>query len=195
MPAGFVGSALPDIDRSVWRFRGSGDTERLWRCQTPAMRFRLATEADVAALARLRWRWRTIEGESDGDDSEAFDAFSERFIEFASEAISTRWTVWVAEDDDGEIVSNIWIYRVPKVPSPGRVSRDFGYMTNVYTAPHARNRGVGATLLSTVHSWAHDRDLELMIVWPSERSAPWYHRGGYTPSDDLYVLEVEGYEG
>jgi len=153
----------------------------------------MATPADVSALANLRWTWRTDE-ESEGDATESRDAFVERFSAFAAEALSGRWTVWVAQDED-EIVANIWIYRVPKVPSPSLTTRDFGYMTNVYTVPKMRDLGVGSKLLATVTEWAHDSDLELIIVWPSDRSVPWYTRGCYTPSTEILELEIAGYEG
>jgi len=117
-----------------------------------------------------------------------------RFAAFAAEAFSGRWTIWVAEDEE-EVVANIWIYRVPKVPSPSRVTRDFGYMTNVYTVPTLRDLGVDGDLLATVTAWAHEVDLELINVWPNERSVPWYRRGGYTPSADVLELEIAGYEG
>ena len=156
----------------------------------------MATPTDVPALANLRWTWRTDE-ESGGEATESRDAFVERFSAFAAEALSGRWTVWVAEDEEEEeeIVANIWIYRVPKVPSPGRTTRDFGYMTNVYIVPGMRDHGVGSELLAAVTAWAHDSDLELIIVWPSERSVPWYARGGYTPSAETLELEIAGYEG
>lgn len=126
---------------------------------------------------------------------EEHSAFIERFVAFAADAFAVgRWTAWVA-DHDGLLVSNIWIYRVPKVPSPGRSTRDFGYMTNVYTRPEMRNQGVGSELLRGVTAWAHDVDLELMIVWPSDPSVPWYERHGFMPSTEMLEVEVAGYEG
>lgn len=158
------------------------------------MRFRTATAADAAELAELRWIWRTEEDPERGVREDRA-AFVERFTRFmVGGAIDGRWTAWVAEDGD-RIVSNIWIYRVPKVPSPGRTARDFGYVTNVYTRPEMRDRGVGADLLAAVTAWAHDVDLEMLIVWPSDRSAPWYQRSGFVPSEEMLELEVSGYEG
>jgi GNAT superfamily N-acetyltransferase len=161
--------------------------------QTHDMQFRMATPADVGALANLRWTWR-VDEQSEVELTESREAFVARFSLFAVDALAGRWTAWIAEDDD-QVVANIWTYRVPKVPSPGRNTRDFGYMTNVYTIPAMRDRGVGSKLLAEVKAWAHDSDLELIVVWPSERSVPWYTRAGYSPSVELLELEIAGYEG
>ncbi len=157
------------------------------------MRCRVATLADATELAALRWTWRTDE-DAHGEAPEPRDLFIERFVAFARDALTSRWTVWVAEDE-ARIVSNIWVYRVPKVPSPGRDTREFGYMTNVYTVPDMRNAGIGGELLDAVRAWAHQQDLEMVIVWPSEQSVPWYSRGGFSPSVEMLELEIAGYEG
>lgn len=41
---------------------------------------------------------------------------------------------------------------------------------------------------------AHAEDLEMVIVWPSEESTPWYQQHGYTPSTDMLEMDVSGYE-
>jgi hypothetical protein len=68
-------------------------------------------------------------------------------------------------------------------------------MTNVYTVAAMRDLGVGSKLLAAATTWAHDSHLELIIVWPSERSVAWYCRGGFTPSTEMLELEIAGYEG
>ena len=157
------------------------------------MRLRTATAADAVELAELRWEWR-IEEDPHREAPEDRRSFAERFTRFVTDGgIGGRWTVWIAEDGD-RIVSNVWVYRVPKVPTPGTTSRDFGYVTNVYTRPQLRNRGIGAELLAAVTAWAHDEDLEMLIVWPSDESVPWYQRAGFVPSAEMHELEIRGYE-
>jgi GNAT superfamily N-acetyltransferase len=157
------------------------------------MNLRIALPADADALAAMRWTWRVGE-EAAETCGESREEFMERFGDFAADALTDRWTVWIAEED-GQILSTIWVCRVPKVPSPGRQPRDFGYMTNVYTTPEARDRSVGGALLAAVTAWAREADLEMIIVWPSERSVAWYRRGGFVPSREMVELEVSGYEG
>ncbi|HUR77079.1 MAG TPA: GNAT family N-acetyltransferase [Acidimicrobiales bacterium] len=158
------------------------------------MEFRIATTRDSAALAELRWTWRVEEKRGGELLEESRSAYLSRFVAFMEDGLRNRWTAWVA-DDGGRVASTIWVYRVPKVPSPGRPSRDFGYVTNVYTVPEQRGRGVGAQLLAAVTQWAHETGLEMLIVWPSDRSLDFYARQGFAPSQEMHELDVVGYDG
>ncbi|WP_338080684.1 GNAT family N-acetyltransferase [Cohnella luojiensis] len=46
-------------------------------------------------------------------------------------------------ETNGVIASRIYIQLIDKVPRPGRVTYPFAYMTNVYTDPDYRSRGIG----------------------------------------------------
>ena len=150
--------------------------------------YRRASEADVPALARLR---RDMAAEEHPDEPED-PAFEAAFAQFARGALRERWTAWVA-DDGGTIVATAWVHAVPKVPRPNRPARSLGYLTNVYTAPSARDRGVGSELLRHVDEWAEGEGLELLVVWPSERSVAFYERAGFVATDALQ-RDVLGYD-
>jgi len=89
-----------------------------------------------------------------------------------------QWFIWVAEED-GEIVSHIYVELVQKVPRPGRITNPFAFMTNVYTVEAYRNKGIGSQLISKVNSWVKERDIEFVIVWPSDDSVNYYKKNGY----------------
>lgn len=145
--------------------------------------FRLAREDDLPALAENRWRMRVEEdGEPLGVDPAAFRRHCEAFL---GEALrSGRWALWVAEAE-GRLVANAFVQVVPKVPRPGRFDDAIGYVTNVFVDPAQRGRGVGAELVSHVLAWARARDLELLIVWPSERSRALYARAGFRAESEV----------
>ena len=63
-----------------------------------------------------------------------------------------------------------------------------GYLTNVYVLPDRRNQGVGARILAEVKGWAKEAGLELLIVWPSDKSRAFYRRAGFTGRDDPLQL-------
>jgi len=145
--------------------------------------FRLAQEADLPALAANRWRLRTEEeGVPAGVDQAAFLRHCEAFLRAALH--DARWALWVAEDE-GRIVANAFVQVVAKVPRPGRFDDAIGYLTNVYVEPEERGRGLGALLLRRVTAWARDRDLELLVVWPSERSRTLYGREGFRAESEI----------
>ncbi len=152
------------------------------------MRYRLATTLDGPALAQLRWKFYIEDhGEPPSEDLATFTA---SFVSFWERAIEERrWFAWVAERDD-VIVANVWVFLIDKVPWPLPGATSMGYLTNTYTVPEARNSGVGSELMRHVSVWAKDQRLELLIVWPSEQSAPFYERAGFEPSDESMELRL-----
>jgi GNAT superfamily N-acetyltransferase len=147
----------------------------------------LATIDDIPELARLRWQ---LYSEQDGDVAETPDAYRERFAGFARSALtSDEWRTWVARDGD-RLVAAMWLLTVPRVPVPGKRAGAIGYLTNVYVAPEHRNAGLGALLLDRVRSWSREQGFSLVIVWPTERSRPFYRRGDFDRPDEPMVLDV-----
>jgi GNAT superfamily N-acetyltransferase len=53
-----------------------------------------------------------------------------------------------------------------------------------------RNAGVGQQLLMAIKDWAYADDLELLVVWPSERAYPFYERAGFQRYPDPLVLRL-----
>jgi GNAT superfamily N-acetyltransferase len=141
------------------------------------MLFRQARWQDAPALARMRWDF-TAEDDyiHPAATHEDYEGCFEGFLDYALR--SGRWAIWVAEEN-GQLVSHIFMQVIEKVPRPGREERQFGWVTNVYTIPEYRNQGVGSQLMEHVVEWSKDRNLELMVVWPTQRSVPYYQRAGF----------------
>jgi GNAT superfamily N-acetyltransferase len=147
----------------------------------------LATIDDVGELARLRWE---LYAEQEGVVAETPEAYRERFAGFAGSALtSDAWRSWVARDGD-RLVAAMWLHTVPRVPVPGKRAGSIGYLTNVYVAPAYRNAGLGARLLDRVKAWCADEGYSLVIVWPTERSRPFYRRNGFERPDEPFVLDL-----
>ena len=150
-------------------------------------RIRRAMFADAAELARLRWDFSPDEVAAGG---QPYAEFAAGFAEFLRAALADGgWTVWVAERD-GRLVANVYVRLVPKVPRPGRFGQVYGYVTNVYAEPDARNQGIGSALLRAVIAWARERRLEFLIVWPAEESVRFYERAGFRRSEDALELHL-----
>lgn len=143
---------------------------------------------DVAELARLRWE---LYAEQDGDPTEGFDAYAERFSRFARSALtSDDWRAWVARIGD-ELVAAMWLHTLHRVPVPGKRAGPIGYLTNVYVTPEHRNAGLGAEILDQITAWCRGEGFSAVIVWPTERSRPFYRRGGFTRPEEPLVIELE----
>jgi GNAT superfamily N-acetyltransferase len=140
---------------------------------------RQATLDDVPELAKLR-REFTFEDPPVGGTRADFEA---AFREIVGGGLQDgSWVVWVAESE-GRIVGHVFVAVVEKVPRPIETLRRIGYVTNVYTRPDHRGRGVGAKLLTATKEWARQDGIEVLIVWPSERSTTFYHRHGFDSPD------------
>ena len=147
----------------------------------------LATQDDVPALAELRGQ---LYAEYQGLPTESPEAYRERFARFASDALaSDAWRCWVGRAQ-GRLAGAMWLQTVSRVPIPGKRVGPIGYLTNVYVAPEHRNGGLGAALLDRVTSWCRDEGYSLVIVWPTERSRPFYGRGGFESLDEPLVVDL-----
>ena len=150
-------------------------------------RIRQAMLADAAELARLRWDFSPDELAASGQD---FAEFAAGFAAFLCDALTgDGWAIWVAERD-GRLVANIYVHLVPKVPRPGRFGAVYGYVTNVYAEPDARNQGIGSAVLDATITWARERRLEFLIVWPAEDGVRFYERAGFRRSPDARELHL-----
>ena len=80
-------------------------------------------------------------------------------------------------------------HRAP-VPVPGKRAGPIGYLTNVYVAPDHRNTGLGSRMLDRVTAWCREEGFSAVIVWPTERSRPFYGRAGFARLDEPLMIEL-----
>jgi len=149
------------------------------------MLIREARSEDTLILARLRWDFRTNGAAVDAGGYAEFEA---RFHQFFEDALAGgRWKVWVIEQDK-VLIAQLYLQLIEKVPRPGHLDQQFGYITNVYMRPEYRNQGLGSRLIEHVIAWAKAQELEFIILWPSERSVPYYQREGFVYPHDAMEL-------
>jgi GNAT superfamily N-acetyltransferase len=140
---------------------------------------RRATPEDAAALAELRWEFRSDRP----DANEDHDRFVARCTHWMRrELAGSTWRVWVALEG-GRIVGNIWLGTIPKLPNPGAEREEHVYVSNVYVTPASRG-GVGRRLLDTALADAATR-ADRAILWPSPPSQTLYGRAGFTKDGDV----------
>jgi GNAT superfamily N-acetyltransferase len=136
---------------------------------------------DVDELARLRWDFRIEFGTPATRD---YASFLQEFRSFAIAAFAddAPWRAWVA-DDDGRLVGCAWLQLVDKVPHPNRslAERPIAYVTNMFVDAAHRNSGLGMALLDRALDFARERQVDGVVLWPSERSRSFYERVGFGP--------------
>jgi len=151
------------------------------------MIYRLATAEDAERLANLRWDHKS---EDDPLDPAGKPDFVRACAEHLRQRLGDDLHCWVA-DEGGLVVAHIYVVIVRKVPKPSNPSAVWGYVTAVRTVPERRNQGVGGVLMEHVIAWSRERRLEEMIVWPSERSVPFYERAGFKGENEILELLFE----
>ena len=154
------------------------------------MDYGIASQEDLPKLARLRWDFRVEEDETPAVSQTTFIQSCTDFLERGFEA--GNWAYWVAKEE-GEIVSHVFINTIRPVPRPCNLDDRYGYMTNVYTRPEYRNKGIGTELMRRAMQWAAEEGLELVIVSPSEESLPFYRRAGFSEETDFMQLRLKEY--
>lgn len=147
---------------------------------------------DVDELARLRWEFRLEVGTPDSLSREAFDREMRAFV-VDSLREAGPWHAWVAEDE-ARLVGCVWLQLVDRVPHPRlrRGERQIAYVTNMYVEPDRRNGGLGRNLLDAALEFARERRVAGVVLWPSERSVPFYWRAGFGDAGAPLWLEVAG---
>lgn len=147
---------------------------------------RSATSADAAALAELRWEFRT----ENRIATEAHAAFVRRCAVWMRGELATPhgWRAWVAVAD-GVIVGQVWMHAIHKVPNPVAESERHAYLSNLYVKPSSRG-GTGTRLLEAAIGWARSNGVDRVVLWPSRRSVTLYLRHGFSHGGEVMELHV-----
>jgi ribosomal protein S18 acetylase RimI-like enzyme len=150
--------------------------------------YRIATPADLPQLAAMRWDFR-LEERAAAHNKETF---LPACVDFLQRKMAENWTYWIAATE-GQIVSHIFVCRIDKVPKPNRLQDADGYVTNVYTRPAYRGRGIGSALMRRVTAWAQEQDLGTLFVWPSAASVRFYERAGFAGQSEVMECHLRPY--
>jgi GNAT superfamily N-acetyltransferase len=154
---------------------------------------RPADVGDVDELTRLRWTFRVEAGTPASLDRDAFGADMRDFVTDAF-SVGSDWRAWAAEAD-GRLVGCVWLRLVERVPHPNlpRGARPIAYLTNMYVEPELRDAGLGRRLLEVALDAARSDEVDGVVLWPSDRSRPFYERAGFRglPDGPMW-LELAG---
>lgn len=135
---------------------------------------REATEADVSALARLRWECHTERNPADEGDFEAYRSGFARW--WAAQEGRCRAVVAV---DGNQLVGMGFLALVDRVPSPGSPDRRHGDIQSMYVVPARRNDGVGTGIVQGLLDVARRAGCERVEVHSGRRAVTFYERSGF----------------
>ncbi|WP_225730136.1 MULTISPECIES: GNAT family N-acetyltransferase [unclassified Nocardia] len=145
---------------------------------------RPAADAELPAVADLRWRWAA---ENQGRPTTTYDEFIRWFVEWAQRnSAAHRCLVAVR---DGTVLGMAWLATTPRVPSPLALVRASGDVQCVYVCPEYRNSGIGGQLVDGILALAESLGLKRVTVHSSERAVRAYTRSGFTASPQLLQVD------
>ena len=149
------------------------------------MDIRLAREDDYLQLAEMKWS-HCEEDDIDYNEHNLVGADKQLFISPFIDFLKTtkQYLIFIA-DNDGVVVSAMFVYMIPKTPKPNRQANYIAYMTNVYTIKEYRNQSIGSELLAYIKKYLIAQKCELLFAWPSENSISWYLRNGFHPQNEM----------
>ena len=148
--------------------------------------FRAANLSDVPQLVNLRFMFI---GESDGvDPNQRTIEFEKTVYDYFFESLTNRTYFGAVADFNGQLVSTNGLVLYRKPPSFKGVSGTVGYVTNVYTIPEFRNRGLASELMKILISQAKEAGATKIHLGTTDYGRGLYEKFGFK---DLAVPGLE----
>jgi len=141
---------------------------------------RPATPADATRLAELRYEFRARRAPA----IESREQFVRRCSEWMAPRLAAGiWRCWVAVRGQ-TIVGHVWLKLIEKIPNPVAEAEWHGYVSNMYVQEKERG-GVGSALLDAAVEWCSEREIDYVVLWPTDRSRTLYDRKGFSTTDEI----------
>ena len=148
---------------------------------------RLAKLNDIPVLVKLRKQQLIDEGVSVVALQMDIDV---ELIDYFTSALSNgAFISWVMEQDSEIIAtSGVCFYTLP--PTYSNPSGKTAYITNMYTKPEYRCKGMASKLLVMVIDEAKSRGYEVIRLHTSDYGRSIYEKAGFTDSDGYMTLRL-----
>ena len=151
-----------------------------------SLTIRAASPNDAELLASLRYEFRT----SLHQPASTPEEFLPRCTAWMMDRLQrSAWHCWIAQYID-TIAGNLWCSLIEKIPNPIAEPELHAYITNFYVRPHYRGQGIGNSLLATALGWCRERNVDAIILWPTEQSRSLYERHGFAVRDDVMEIRL-----
>jgi GNAT superfamily N-acetyltransferase len=137
---------------------------------------RRATTDDIEALVELRLEMQRENG--DGIDV-AWAAVGEACRRYFAETLPPEVFVVFVADVEGRIVATSGVSFVSRPPGSTSFLQSEGYVTNVYTIPAWRGRGVATAVLKATIEYARHKGARLVYLHTSDAGRSIYEKLGF----------------
>ena len=148
------------------------------------MDYRKATEQDIGILCRIRKQQLIDEGISPSID---IDAELERY--FTDRIKDGSLVEWLLVDHE-TVIATAAIVFMDFPPSYTYKSGIRGYITNMYTAPEYRGRGIATSMLDKLMDEARKRSVHKIWLGASRLGRPVYKKFGFDESSEWMEMNL-----
>jgi GNAT superfamily N-acetyltransferase len=142
--------------------------------------YRMATPADVETLADLRWQmqaeWQAEAAHAPGARQRYIATYRAAML---PELERGRLRAWIAADAAGQPVAAVTLIWWLVPPSLDHPHRPRGQVSNVFTHPDYRRRGIARELMLLLIAYARDQGIQRLILWASDMGEPLYQGLGF----------------
>jgi GNAT superfamily N-acetyltransferase len=155
-----------------------------WR--SPSYTVHEAELDDVPVLTELRWQMCMEQGVAPPGTRAAYEAAFLEFLRATMPGGSCR--CWLARDERGQAVGAVTLWSFPLLPRPGIARELHGWVSNLFTLPEHRRRGVANLLLRSVTAAAGADGVTHLLLDPAPGTEPVYAALGYQAG---HIMEAE----
>lgn len=148
------------------------------------MQYQKAGIEEIDILIKLRKAQLIDEGQSKKQNIDG-----ELHVFFASSMGSESLVEWIAEEE-GEAIASAAVLFVSFPPSFNFPTNLKGYVTNMYTLPAFRGRGIATALLGKLVEEARSRGANHLWLGASEMGRPVYEKFGFQAADELMQMDL-----
>jgi GNAT superfamily N-acetyltransferase len=92
---------------------------------------------------------------------------------------------WLAEAEDGRIVSGTGLTIVPWPGSPDEPEPRRAWVHNVYTEPEFRHRGLARRLMQAAIEWCREQGFVNLSLHASDEGRPLYESMGFVQTNEM----------
>jgi GNAT superfamily N-acetyltransferase len=143
---------------------------------------RRASLGDLDALVHLRLELlREVGNLKTADDAPALAEATRRYLK--EKIPQDVFLVWVAEEKD-KIVGTSGLMLFENPPISGDFSRREAYITNMYTLPEWRGKGIATALLEEIIHFAKEMDARRLWLRATPAGRSVYEKAGFVPTPE-----------
>ena len=148
------------------------------------MNYRKADIKDIPLLVDIRKKQLIDEGIEPNIDID-----EELTIYFNNKLADNSLVEWIAEEDN-KIIATAAILFIDFPPTYTNKTGRKGYITNMYTEPNFRGKGIATGMLDRLVNEAKERNIHKILLVASKLGRPVYKKYGFQDTDEWLELNL-----